>query len=86
MKLQYQASSEGGFILSGELVRSVDRSTLPFTPIPDWFHSYKSDVCDYCKDHKLGFPQIKSQEVLDALHEVLEDGNAEGVSQGACWE
>lgn len=28
-----QAPSDGSFILSGEFVRSVDRSTLPFTPI-----------------------------------------------------
>ena len=35
MKLLYQASSDGGFILSVELVSSIDRSAFPFTPVPD---------------------------------------------------
>ena len=49
-----QASSNGSLILSGEFVRSVDRPTLPLTPIPDenyWFHPSTKDVCDIEKKH-----------------------------------
>ena len=66
-----QASSDGGFILAGELVCSVDCPTLPLAPIPDL--------------NQMMFVTTKNHNGTKEadLHEILEDCDAEGVSQGA---
>ena len=96
----YQVSSDGGHILATELVCFVNCPAFPLTPVPgvvfNWgqnFSFQELNICERTKSLKVWYVIFALQTgdktttcLMLALHEVLENSDAEGMSQSASRE
>lgn len=93
-------SSDGGHILATELVCFVNCPAFPLTPVPgvvfNWgqnFSFQELNICERTKSLKVWYVIFALQTgdktttcLMLALHEVLENSDAEGMSQSASRE